>query len=87
MKSRRRFGDELAVLVEIFDALGDDGDPDPIDIDLARRLPRPALIVMSGGSPSTITSSSPGVGGMGLRSHRRGGTSSGGVIGSFSPGS
>ena len=32
-------GDELAVLVEIFDALGDDRGPYPIDIDLARRAP------------------------------------------------
>ena len=29
------FGDELAVLIEIFHALGDDGGPYPIDIDLA----------------------------------------------------
>ena len=28
-------GDELAVFVEILDALGDDGGPDAIDIDLA----------------------------------------------------
>ncbi len=32
------FGDELAVFVEIFHALGDDGGPYPIDIDLARRF-------------------------------------------------
>ena len=32
------FGDELAVLVEILHALGDDGGPYPIDIDLARRF-------------------------------------------------
>ena len=31
-------GDELAVLVEVLHALGDDGGPYPIHIDLSRRL-------------------------------------------------
>ena len=35
-------GDQLAVLVEIFDALGDDGGPDAIDVDLARASRRRA---------------------------------------------
>src|SRR5258708_19632127 len=34
------FGDELAVLVEIFDALGDDAGIDAIDIDLAHLAAR-----------------------------------------------
>ena len=32
------FGDQPAVLIEIFNALGDDGGPYPIDVDLARRF-------------------------------------------------
>ena len=80
------FGDELAVLVEIFDALGDDGGPYPIDIDFARRF-FARLDSDVGRLPSTITSSSPGSGGIGSSPSSAGGTSSGGVMGSFSPGS
>ena len=75
------FGDELAVLVEIFDALGEDAGADAIDINLADRTTgrqRQARLIDDG---------------FVLAGRRRdgivavGGASSGGVIGSPSPGS
>jgi len=42
-------GDELAVLVEIFDALGDDACADAIHIDLMVRLPATALMPVNRG--------------------------------------
>jgi hypothetical protein len=74
-------GDQLAVLVEVLDPLGDDRGIDPVDVDLPRLSP-PAGMVMSDGSPSTIVSSSAGSGGIGASSSWVGGASSGGVIGS-----
>ncbi len=79
-------GDELAVLVEILHPLGDDGGADAIDINLFRLARRPAAMVMSGG-PSTMVSSAPGLSGSVSPSSPVGGTSSGGAMGSPSPGS
>ena len=82
------FGDQLAVFVEVFDTLGDDGHRFAVNVILRRLHPPPGGMVISGGSVSTmISSSSPGSGGMGSSSSLVGGTSSGGVTGSFSPGS
>ena len=38
VKSRRRFGNESPLLIQIFHTLSDDGGPYPIDIDFARRF-------------------------------------------------
>ena len=81
-------GDELAVLVEILDALGDDGGADAIDIDLPAFCRRRAARSMSGGCHRRSVSSSPGLSAAAARRRRpAGGASSGGAIGSPSPGS
>ena len=65
-------GDELAVLVEIFDALGDDGGADAIDVDLLALL---AAVGRDGDvgrlAIDDDVSSSPGSAGSGRRRRRR----------------
>ena len=52
------FGDELAVFVEVFDALGDDGGADAVDVDLLALLRAIGWDGDVGRRPSTMTSSS-----------------------------
>ncbi len=81
-------GDQLAVFVEVFDALGQDADRSARECSISRRLAPAVGMLISGGSGSTIiSSSSPGSGGMGSSPSSVGGTSSGGCTGSSSPGS
>jgi hypothetical protein len=78
-------GDQLAVLVQVLDPLGDDRGADAVDVDL---LPlAPGLGKSTWPGSSMMVSSSPGVSGIGSSPSPPGGTSSGGVTGSSAPGS